>query len=85
MKFISWNVNGLRAIVGKGFNDIFANFDADFFCLQEIKLQEGQLDINFEGYKVYYNYAERKGYSATSRCALPEASEWSATTPRGAW
>ncbi len=66
MKFVSWNVNGLRAIVGKGFNDIFANFDADFFCLQEIKLQEGQLDINFEGYKVYYNYAERKGYSGTA-------------------
>ncbi len=72
MKFISWNVNGLRAIVGKGFNDIFANFDADFFCLQEIKLQEGQLDINFEGYKAYYNYAERKGYSGTAIFEYPD-------------
>lgn len=66
MKFISWNVNGLRAIVGKGFNDIFKNLDADFFCLQEIKLQEGQLDISFNGYEAYYSYAERKGYSGTA-------------------
>lgn len=66
MKFISWNVNGLRAIVGKGFNDIFKNLDADFFCLQEIKLQEGQLDISFDGYEAYYSYAERKGYSGTA-------------------
>ena len=66
MKFVSWNVNGLRAIVGKGFEDIFKSFDADFFCLQEIKLQEGQLDLNFEGYKAYYSYADRKGYSGTA-------------------
>lgn len=66
MKFVSWNVNGLRAIVGKGFEQIFKNFDADFFCLQEIKLQEGQLDLEFEGYKAYYSYAERKGYSGTA-------------------
>lgn len=66
MKFISWNVNGLRAIVGKGFCDIFADLDADFFCLQEIKLQEGQIDLSFAGYDAYYNYAERKGYSGTA-------------------
>lgn len=66
MKFISWNVNGLRAIMGKGFDDIFRSFDADFFCLQEIKLQEGQLDIDFEGYDAYYSYADRKGYSGTA-------------------
>ncbi len=66
MKFISWNVNGLRAVVGKGFADIFAGFDADFFCLQEIKLQEGQLDIAFDGYESYWSYAERKGYSGTA-------------------
>ena len=66
MKLISWNVNGLRAIVGKGFEDIFKSFDADFFCLQEIKLQAGQLDLNLEGYESYYNYADRKGYSGTA-------------------
>lgn len=66
MKFISWNVNGLRAIVGKGFEDIFRQFDADFFCVQEIKLQEGQIDLSYEGYDIYYNYAERKGYSGTA-------------------
>lgn len=66
MKFVSWNVNGLRAIVGKGFEDIFKSFDADFFCLQEIKLQEGQIDLNFDGYKAYYSYADRKGYSGTA-------------------
>lgn len=66
MKFVSWNVNGLRAIVGKGFEDIFKQFDADFVCLQEIKLQEGQLDLHFEGYDAYYSYAERKGYSGTA-------------------
>lgn len=65
MKFISWNVNGLRAIVGKGFADIFKSFDADFFCLQETKLQEGQLDLEFDGYESYYDYALRKGYSGT--------------------
>ncbi|MCM1066037.1 MAG: exodeoxyribonuclease III [Muribaculaceae bacterium] len=66
MKFVSWNVNGLRAVVGKGFADIFGSFDADFFCLQEIKLKEGQLDLNFEGYEAFYNYADRPGYSGTA-------------------
>ena len=65
MKFISWNVNGLRAIVGKGFAEIFKSFDADFFCLQETKLQEGQLNLEFDGYESYYDYALRKGYSGT--------------------
>lgn len=64
-KFISWNVNGLRAICGKGFADIFVELDADFFCLQETKLQEGQIDLNFPGYKSYWNYADKKGYSGT--------------------
>lgn len=66
MKFVSWNVNGLRAVVSKGFEQIFADFDADFFCLQEIKMQAGQLDLHFDGYEAYYNYAERKGYSGTA-------------------
>lgn len=66
MKFISWNVNGLRAIVGKGFNEAFNQLDADFFCLQETKMQEGQLDLNFDGYSSYWNYAEKKGYSGTA-------------------
>ena len=66
MKLISWNVNGLRACVGKGFSEIFKELDADFFCLQETKMQEGQLDICFEGYKSYWNYAEKKGYSGTA-------------------
>ena len=66
MKFISWNVNGLRACVGKGFNDIFKQLDADFFCLQETKLQAGQLDLQFDGYQSYWNYAEKKGYSGTA-------------------
>ncbi|MBQ2068959.1 MAG: exodeoxyribonuclease III [Bacteroidales bacterium] len=66
MKFISWNVNGLRACAGKGFADIFKAFDADFFCLQETKMQEGQLDLEFEGYESYWNYAEKKGYSGTA-------------------
>lgn len=66
MLFVSWNVNGLRAVCGKGFADIFTEFDADFFCLQEIKLSEGQLDLNFPGYESYWNYAERKGYSGTA-------------------
>ncbi|MDE6277902.1 MAG: exodeoxyribonuclease III [Muribaculaceae bacterium] len=66
MKFISWNVNGLRAIVGKGFADIFNTLDADFFCLQETKLQEGQIDLRFEGYESYWSYAEKKGYSGTA-------------------
>ena len=66
MKFISWNVNGLRAVAGKGFADIFAELDADFFCLQETKLQEGQLDLGFPGYTSYWNYALKKGYSGTA-------------------
>ena len=66
MKFISWNVNGLRAVVGKGFADIFEGFDADFVCLQETKLQEGQIDLEFPGYQSYWNYAEKKGYSGTA-------------------
>ena len=66
MKLISWNVNGLRAICNKGFKEIFENFDADIFCIQETKLQEGQIDLSFEGYKSYFNYAERKGYSGTA-------------------
>ena len=66
MKFISWNVIGLRACVGKGFAESFKQLDADFFCLQETKMQEGQLDLNFEGYTSYWNYAEKKGYSGTA-------------------
>lgn len=66
MRFISWNVNGLRACVGKGFKDIFINFNADAFCLQETKLQEGQIDFAPEGYFGYWNYAEKKGYSGTA-------------------
>ena len=65
-KFISWNVNGLRAVCGKGFADIFAELDADFFCLQETKMQEGQLDLEFLGYQSYWNYADKKGYSGTA-------------------
>ena len=66
MKFISWNVNGLRAVMTKGFEDIFKNFDADIFCLQETKLQQGQIDFAPEGYYCYWNYAEKKGYSGTA-------------------
>jgi exodeoxyribonuclease-3 len=66
MKFISWNVNGLRACVEKGFADAFRSLDADFFCLQETKMQAGQLDLQFEGYQSYWNYAEKKGYSGTA-------------------
>ena len=66
MKFISWNVNGLRACVGKDFENQFKALDADFFCLQETKMQEGQLDLKFEGYESYWNYAEKKGYSGTA-------------------
>lgn len=66
MKFISWNVNGLRACCDKGFRDIFQSLDADFFCLQETKMQEGQLDLAFDGYESYWNYAEKKGYSGTA-------------------
>lgn len=65
-KFISWNVNGLRACNGKGFSEAFKALDADFFCLQETKLQAGQLDLQFEGYKSYWSYADKKGYSGTA-------------------
>lgn len=65
-KMISWNVNGLRAIVTKGFVDIFNDIDADIFCLQEIKLQEGQIDLQLPGYFKYWNYAQKKGYSGTA-------------------
>lgn len=66
MKFISWNVNGLRACAGKGFEEAFKSLDADFFCLQETKMQAGQLDLQFNGYESYWNYAEKKGYSGTA-------------------
>ena len=66
MKYISWNVNGLRACVTKGFQDYFDSMDADFFCLQETKLQEGQIDLNLPGYSQYWNYAVKKGYSGTA-------------------
>jgi len=66
MKFISWNVNGLRACVQKGFLDFFHEMDADFFCIQESKLQEGQIDLDLPGYYQYWNYAEKKGYSGTA-------------------
>lgn len=66
MKFISWNVNGLRACEGKGFSNIFNSLDADFFCLQETKMQAGQLDLAFMGYQSYWNYADKKGYSGTA-------------------
>jgi len=66
MKFISWNVNGLRAVAGKGFADIFVGLDADFVCLQETKLQAGQIDLEFPGYISYWNYAEKKGYAGTA-------------------
>lgn len=66
MKFISWNVNGLRAIVKKNFSEVFEALDADFFCLQETKLQEGQIKLDLPGYHQYWNYAEKKGYSGTA-------------------
>lgn len=66
MKLISWNVNGIRACCDKGFREYFQALDADFFCLQETKMQAGQLDLAFEGYKSYWNYAEKKGYSGTA-------------------
>jgi exodeoxyribonuclease-3 len=66
MKFISWNVNGLRACVGKGFMESFESLDADFFCLQETKLQEGQINLSLPGYEQYWCYAEKKGYSGTA-------------------
>lgn len=66
MRFISWNVNGLRACMQKGFMEFFQNADADFFCLQETKLQEGQIDLILDGYSQYWNYAQKKGYSGTA-------------------
>ena len=66
MKFISWNVNGLRAVCDKGFREIFTSLDADFFCLQETKMQAGQLDLTFDGYQSFWNYADKKGYSGTA-------------------
>lgn len=66
MKFVSWNVNGLRACCDKGFREAFEKMDADFFCLQETKMQEGQLDLEFEGYRSFWNYADKKGYSGTA-------------------
>ena len=66
MKFISWNVNGIRACMTKGFMDFFKEVDADIFCLQETKLQAGQIEMNLEGYHQYWNYAEKKGYSGTA-------------------
>ncbi|MER2191866.1 MAG: exodeoxyribonuclease III [Solibacillus sp.] len=66
MKFISWNVNGIRACVTKGFLDFFHEVDADFFCIQESKCQAGQIDLPLEGYYQYWNYAEKKGYSGTA-------------------
>ena len=72
MKFISWNVNGLRAVAKKGFEDIFKDFDADFVCIQETKLQEGQIDMSFSGYQSYWDFAEKKGYSGTAIFARKE-------------
>lgn len=73
MKFISWNVNGLRACIGKGFLDFFKEADADIFCLQETKLQAGQIDLDLPGYHQYWNYAEKKGYSGTAIFSKEEA------------
>ena len=73
LKLISWNVNGLRAVVKKGFVDIFNEIDADVFCLQETKLQEGQIDLELEGYHQYWNYAVKKGYSGTAVFSKEEA------------
>ena len=66
MKCISWNVNGLRAVMKKGFMDVFHQLDADIFALQETKLQAGQIDMDLPGYEQYWNYADRKGYSGTA-------------------
>ena len=66
MKLISWNVNGLRAVVGKNFAEVFQSLDADFFCLQETKIQAGQIDLQFPGYHSWWNYADKKGYSGTA-------------------
>ena len=91
MKFISWNVNGLRAVFTKGFPDIIKELDADFVCLQETKMQAGQLDADLPGYISYWNYAVKKGYSGTrylypvmSLSASATASASRSTTKRGA-
>lgn len=73
MKFISWNINGLRACIGKGFLDFFKEADADIFCVQETKLQAGQIDLELPGYYQYWNYAEKKGYSGTAIFSKEEA------------
>lgn len=72
MKFISWNVNGLRAVMGKNFMETFGSLDADFFCLQETKLQAGQIQMELPGYHQFWNYAEKKGYSGTAVFAKHE-------------
>ena len=76
MKFISWNVNGLRACVGKGFTEFLLAEDADLFCVQETKLQEGQITLDLPGYHQYWNYAEKKGYSGTAIFSKTEPSCW---------
>jgi exodeoxyribonuclease-3 len=88
MKFFSWNVNGLRACMGKGFMDHFNALDGDFFCLQETKLQAGQITMDLPGYHEYWNYAEKKGYSGTAifaktpLCLFPMASVSQNMTPK---
>ena len=66
MKIVSWNVNGYRSVLNKGFEDFFNNINADIFCIQETKMQEGQADMKYDGYKVFLNSAEKKGYSGTA-------------------
>lgn len=90
MQFVSWNVNGLRAAVGKGFQDFFRAVDADCFCIQETKLQEGQITLDMPGYGQYWNFAAKKGYSGTaifvntSLSPPPMVSARKSTTRRGA-
>ncbi|NHM29469.1 exodeoxyribonuclease III [Neobacillus terrae] len=76
MKIVSWNVNGLRACLKKGFMDYFSHMDADIFCLQEIKLQEGQVDLEIKGYHLFWNYAEKKGYSGTAVFSKEKPLSW---------
>ena len=88
MKLISWNVNGIRACVTKGFMDFFNEIDADIFCIQESKMQEGQLELEMPGYYQYWNYAEKKGYSGTAiftkKEPMDEVWHWHrGTRPRG--
>lgn len=75
MKLVSWNVNGLRAVVSKNFNDVFSEVGADIFCLQETKLSEGKLDLAFDGFDSFWNYAEKKGYSGTAVYSRPKATK----------